>query len=355
MEAKKLLEELRQKIDVIDFEILKLINQRMEHTLRTRKLKSKVVDRNREEEVIATIRNRSTTLIRPEFSEELYRKLIAESKFLQNKGLKLIGFQGEHGAYGEVAVNALERQLVPIPCLEFADVFEEVLNGQLDFGIVPVENSLAGAVTQVNDLLVEVDTEKITIIGEVTIPIHHCLLALPGTDYRDIKTVYSHSQALAQCRRFVDRHKFEPIPYYDTAGAAMMLSKDKPRAAAAIASKLCAELYNLEVLFEDIADNKTDSTRFLILSNQKSDKKGTKCSIVFSTEHVAGALFSIVKVFSEAGLNMTRIESRPIREDPGKFAFLLDFLGSDEDPKVREALEKIEKEAVIFKFLGCYS
>jgi len=355
MEANELLTRLRKKIDSIDFEILKLINQRMEHTLRTRKLKANIADPGREQEIIASLRRRSSALIRPEFSEILFKEIISESKLLQRKDLKLIGFQGEHGAYGEVAIRIADHSLVPIPCLEFVDVFDEVINGQLDFGIVPVENSLEGAVTQVNDLLVETDARKIKIVGEVKIPIHHCLLASPGTDYHEIKVVYSHPQALAQCRRFLAKYRLESRPYYDTAGAAMMLSKEKPRAAAAIASKLCAELYNLDVLFEDIEDNETNATRFLILSNEESNREGNKCSIVFSTEHKSGALFNILKIFSEAGLNLTRIESRPIRNDPGSYAFLLDFLGSDREEKVIAALAKARKETVVFKFLGCYN
>jgi len=355
MEARELLGRLRKKIDTIDFELLKLINQRMEHTLRTKKLKANISDPGREQEIIAGIRRRSRGLISPEFSEKLFKEIISESKLLQEKDLKLIGFQGEHGAYGEVAIRTVDPTLVPIPCLEFVDVFDEVINRQLDFGIVPVENSLEGAVTQVNDLLVETDVTKIKIVGEVKIPIHHCLLALPGTDYREIKVVYSHPQALAQCRKFLSRHKLESRPYYDTAGAAMMLSREKPKAAAAIASKLCAELYNLEVLFEGIEDNETNSTRFLILSNKESNEAGNKCSVIFSTEHKAGALFAVLKIFSDAGLNLTRIESRPIRNDPGKYAFLLDFQGSDRDQKVISALEKAKKETVIFKFLGCYN
>jgi len=355
MEARDLLGKLRKKIDAIDFEILKLVNQRMEHTLRTRKLKANIADPGREQEIMAGIRRRSNALVGPDFSEHLFKVIINESKLLQQKELKLIGFQGEHGAYGEVAIRMVDQSLLPIPCLEFVDVFDEVVNGQLDFGIVPVENSLEGAVTQVNDLLVEADVQNIKIVGEVKIPIHHCLLALPGTDYREIKVVYSHPQALAQCRGFLSGNKLDSMPYYDTAGAAMMLSKEKPRAAAAIASKLCAELYNLAVLFENIEDNETNATRFLLISNKESNKAGNKCSIVFSTEHKAGALFNILKIFSDAGLNLTRIESRPMRNDPGKYAFLLDFLGSNREQMVVDTLEKVKKETAIFKFLGCYS
>ncbi|MDD3652768.1 MAG: prephenate dehydratase [Desulfotomaculaceae bacterium] len=354
MEKSELLVKLRKKIDLIDFEIIKLVNQRMEHTLRTRKLKQNILDQNREQEVMDAIRRHSRGLIKTEFSSKLFNEIISESKRLQREHLKLVGFQGEHGAYGEVAIRCIDPSLVPIPCPEFIDVFDEVLNEQLDYGIVPVENSLEGAVTQVNDLLVGVDASKVKIVGEIKVPIHHCLLALPDADVSEIKVVYSHPQALAQCRYFLHSRHLEPRPYYDTAGAAMMLSNERPRTAAAIASKLCAELYNLQVLFENIEDNQTNSTRFLLLSREEGKVGGNKCSIVFSTEHKAGSLFAVLKIFSDAGLNLTRIESRPIRNDPGKYAFLLDFEGSSQDQKVSDTLEKLKKEASMFKFLGCY-
>lgn len=345
------LNELRTKIDRIDSELLNLLGKRMEYALRTKRMKKSVDDPTREKEVIDSARKQSKGLIRPEFSQKLFEQIIAESKSLQQTDLKLAGFQGEHGAYSEVAVKEYGKGLVPIPCLEFVDIFEAVGKGQLDYGVVPVENSLEGAVTVVNDLLVETDLQ---IVGEVKVPIHHCLLALHDTDYRDIKVVYSHPQALAQCRGFIARNKLEPRPYYDTAGAAMMLANERPKAAAAIAGRLCAEMYDLEVLKENIEDHESNYTRFVVLSKHRSGEKGDKCSIIFSTAHKAGALYSVLKIFSDAGINLTRIESRPIRKDPGKYAFLLDFLGSDSDAKVADVLEKVKKETPMYKFLGCY-
>ncbi|VVC03926.1 Prephenate dehydratase [Candidatus Bilamarchaeum dharawalense] len=342
--------ELRKKIDLIDSEIVKLLNRRMEFALRTKKLKQQVTDASREEEVMNKVK-KHRGLIKPEFTEKVYREILGESERLQEQNPKLVGFQGEHGAYSEVAVRELNRLWVAIPCAEFAEVFGGVANGQLDMGIVPVENSLGGAVTQVNDLLMETELK---IIGEIKVPIHHCLLTLPETDYREIKVVYSHPQALSQCRGFVARNKLEPRPYYDTAGAAMMISNERPAAAAAIASKLCADIYGLEVLKENIEDHESNMTRFVLLSREKSVEKGDKCSIVFSTAHKSGALFNVLKVFSNAGINLTRIESRPITKDPGKFGFLLDFQGSDQDRKVTDAMDRVKKETAMFKFLGCY-
>lgn len=345
------LNEIRKRIDLIDFKILKLLNERMEYALKTRRLKDDVSDPEREKAVLGNIHKYSQGLISQKFSDKLFNEVILESKRIQEQSLKSMGFQGEHGAYGEVAAKEFDMSLVTIPCREFVDVFEEVKKEQLDFGIVPVENSLEGAVTEVNDLLIETGL-KIT--GELKLPIHHCLLSLPETDYREIKVVYSHPQALAQCRKFLSRHHLEQAPFYDTAGAAKMLSETRQKAVAVIASKYCAEIYNLEVIKEEIEDDKSNSTRFLILAKESSKEPGNKCSVIFSTKHEAGTLFAVLQVFSDAGINLTRIESRPIRTDPGKYAFFLDFQGSDRDTKIIKALSLIKQKTVMFKFLGCY-
>ena len=371
------LKETRKNIDKIDSELLKLVSKRMELALRAKKLRNGsngngnaesagngtagngttvTSDEEREKEIITNARKQSIGLVAPEFSEKLFRELIGEAKRVQEKGLKLVGFQGEHGAYGEIATKSVNPEWVPVPCTEFSDVFEGVKNGQLDLGIVPVENSLEGAVTQVNDLLV--DTE-LNVIGEIMIPVHHCLLALPETDYREIKVVYSHPQALAQCREFLTRNKLEPRQFYDTAGAAKMLSNERPKAAAAIASKLAAEIYGLDVIKENVEDHPSNVTRFLVLSRDVGSgtgksEDGNKCSVIFETSHKAGSLFRVLKVFADASINLTRIESRPLRNDPGKYVFLLDFQGSDREEAAQRVLDNVKKETMTFKFLGCY-
>lgn len=350
-DAKLNLDDVRRKVDLIDFRIIKLLNERMEYVMRIRRMKEGITDQKREQIVMGNIRKHSQGLVRPGFSAKLFDEIINESKRIQQAGLKSIGFQGEHGAYGEVAALKFDTTAVSLPCREFTDVFDEVGADQIDFGIVPVENSLEGAVTEVNDLLVGTDLK---IAAEIKLPIHHSLLALPETDYREIKAVYSHPQALAQCRGFLSRNNLEPVPFYDTAGAARMISESRPNAAAAIASKHCAELYNLEIIKDEIEDDKSNFTRFLVLSNKPSDRTGNKCSIVFSTRHQAGTLFAVLKIFAEAGINLTRIESRPIRTDPGKYAFFLDCQGSDRNPKVAKAMAEAEQASAMFKFLGCY-
>ena len=179
-----------------------------------------------------------------------------------------------------------------------------------------------------------------------------CLLALPGTDHREIRTVYSHPQALAQSRQFLSRNKLDPVQYYDTAGAANMLAEERPKGSAAIASKLCAKLYHLEIVKEDIEDLERNMTRFLVLSNEESKEEGDKCSVIFSTEHKAGTLFRVLEVFAKDGINLTRIESIP--HEPGDYAFFLDFIGSDKEDKIIKALDKAKKITTNFKMMGCY-
>lgn len=345
------LEEMRSKLDRIDDRLVKLLSERMEVSLLTTRLKGGVLDSDREKQVLSRAKGLSTGLVRPEVSEKIFADMMAASKQLQEQGLKLAAFQGEHGAYSESAIGMLDSGWVPISCHEFAEVFDGVRAGNFDAGVVPVENSLEGAVTQVNDLLLESD---LTIVAEAHVPVHHCLLALPDSDYREIKAVYSHPQALAQCRGFIDRNRLEARPYYDTAGSAMMLSEERPRAAAAIASKLCAKLYGLDIVKENIEDHQSNSTRFVALARERGNAKGDKCSIAFATSHRAGSLFSVLRAFNDAQINLTRIESRPMRSEPKKYAFLLDFQGSDEDGKVQDVLGKVKKETSMYKFLGCY-
>ena len=345
------LEEIRHKIDKIDRELLVLLQERMGLALRSRKFKKTVTDPTREEEVLSRIERLNLDLIERSFTRRLISTIIEESKRLQEENRPLVAFQGEHGAYGEVAA----RRLIPggayIPCLEFIDVFRGVEERQFDMGVVPVENSLEGAVTQVNDLLTTTDLK---VIGEAKVSVKHCLLAIADTDHREIRLVYSHPQALAQCRGFLMRNKLEARPFYDTAGAAKMLARENPRAAAAIASELCAELYDLEIIKEGIEDGPANNTRFLLLSREPHADGGDKTSIIFATPHEAGRLFAVLRLFAEANINLTRIASMPLRSDPENYCFFLDFEGAEKDEKVTAVLEQMEKLTISMKRLGSY-
>ncbi len=345
------LDEITRKVNKIDRELLVLLQERMGLALRSRKFQETGDDAQSEENVLERVNRMNLDLIKSSFSRQLLETIIEESKRLQDEDRRLVAFQGEHGAYGEVA----SRKLVPagayIPCLEFIDVFSGVEKGHFDLGVVPVENSLEGAVTQVNDLLTTTDLK---VIGEVKVVVNHCLLATEATDYREIRVVYSHPQALAQCREFLMRNKLEARPYYDTAGAAKMLARENPKAAAAIASALCGELYDLEIIKEGIEDGPSNSTRFLLLSREASTEKREKTSIIFAVAHEAGQLYGVLQLFAEAKINLTRISSMPLRTDPSNYSFFLDFEGSEKDAKVAAVLRKMEKMAISMKNLGSY-
>jgi len=343
------LEEIRTNIDQIDSKILKLMNDRMEQALLANKFKSKIEDTDREKEILEKIKHTPNLLLEPSFTEALYKIVISWSKELQSRNYQVIGFQGEHGAYSEEAARRWNKDLLTIPCTTFNEVFEGVNSGMFDYGVVPVENTLGGIVGPVNELLINTDLH---IVGAVDMPIHHSLMMLPGTDHREIREVYSHTQALSQCRRFLYRNNLTPVPFYDTAGAARMLTEKKPRATACIAGKLAAELYSLEILKENVEDSDINRTRFLILSREKNADAGNRCSITFTTEHKSGTLFSVLEIFASTGINLTRIESIPT--EPGHYSFFVDFDGSDRDPVIIDALQKADASTAEFKLLGCY-
>ena len=343
------LKEIRKSIDLIDSKILELLSDRMQLALMAKRLKSQIEDRERERELLENIKSNSTGLIHAKFIEKIYTEIIKESKSLQQKDYQLIAFQGEHGAYGEVASRGWKSDLIPVPCGEFAQVFEGVESGLYDYGIVPVENTLGGSVDRVNRLLINT---ALNVVGAVELPIHLCLLALPETDHKEIRTVYSHPQALSQSRNFLSRNKLDPVQYSDTAGAAKMLAEKRPKGSAAVASKLCARLYGLEIIKEDIQDLDRNMTRFLVLSKEENREAGDKCSIIFTTEHKAGALFRVLEVFAKEHINLTRIESIP--NEPGNYAFFLDFMGSNKEERVLKALESVKEAATKLKMIGCY-
>jgi prephenate dehydratase/chorismate mutase/prephenate dehydratase len=345
------LHDIRKNIDAVDAQILRLLNLRFEYALQTRRFKAQGEDPEREEAVLRTARRRAGRLAGPEFAARIYEAILGESKALQKKDLKLAGFQGEPGAYSEAAVEAWNPAWVPVACREFGEVFEGVRQGRLDYGVIPVENSLEGPVTAANEMLIETD---LSIVGGVRLPIHHCLLARPETDYREIRAVYSHPMALAQCRGFLARNGLEPRMVYDTAGAARKVAEDLSRTAAAIADERCAELYDLEILKADIEDHPSNATRFVVLAREPEEGDGDKCSIVFAVPDKAGALISLLKIFAEADINLTRIESRPLRKTPGQIAFLLDFQGSPRDGTVAAVLENVNRHSAMSRFLGCY-
>jgi len=347
------LTEIRKKIDRIDLQLVKLLGERLELAVRTKKHKALAIDPEREARVIANIKEYGSGLLRADYLEMLFQRIIAESHALENEELKLIGFQGDHGSYSEMAALQAFSDHAPMPVAGFREVFEKVEAGDFDLGIVPVENSTEGMITEVHDLLVE---KNLFIAAEHEFPIHHQLLTLASTSIRDIHTVCSHPQALAQCRRFIERRKLEARPFFDTAGAARWLAENRIDGTAVIAGSLCAGLYGLESLLTNIEDEPNNMTRFLVLSRNENQNpmNQKKTSLIFSTHHHAGALYQNLRLFAEASLNLTRIESRPVKADPGQYLFFVDLIGSADDPIVTSALDKIREISTFYKFLGSY-
>ncbi len=264
-----------------------------------------------------------------------------------------VAFQGERGAYSENAVFQFFGADTQVkPCKDFKEVFDSVCTQETKFGVVPVENSLEGSVTQNYDLFLKYDLK---VCGEIIVKIEHCLIANRGTAVADIKVVYSHPQALAQCRSFLEEFGRELIPTYDTAGSVKMLKEKGLKNAAAIASKRAATLYDMSILAEDIADNPENYTRFFVLSTEDSPPTGKdKTSIIFSAKHEPGSLYHALGEFAKRNINLTKIESRPTKKTAWEYNFYLDFEGHQTEPSCAEALKALEKYAIFVRILGSY-
>lgn len=261
-----------------------------------------------------------------------------------------VAFQGERGAYSEIASLKYFKEAELLPCKTFADLFD-LVGKKADYAIIPVENSIEGSVNEAYDLLLTTDLK---VIGEVYVRIIHCLISY--TDSIDeIKRVYSHPQALGQCRGFINAHKFETIPYYDTAGSVKMLADNRIDGAAAIASKRAAEIYKMKVIAESIEDDKNNYTRFLVLGREKTEPTGNdKTMIIFATKHIPRALYEALGEFASRNINLTMIISRPIKGRPWEYNFYLDFEGHMDDPKIKECLEGLKRKTSFLKVLGSY-
>ncbi len=262
-----------------------------------------------------------------------------------------VSFQGERGAYSEAAATSFfgeNIETVPLPT--FAEVLESTSNDKTEYSILPVENSIEGSVGESYDLLY---STRLNAVGEVYHKIEHCLIGIGELD--EIKTVYSHPQALGQCRKFLQERNFKTVPTYDTAGSVKIIKEIKEKNIACIASKNAAELNQMPVIQQGIADNENNYTRFLILSKGIAENSSKdKTSIIFSIKHEAGALYRIIEKFFSAGVNLTKIESRPRKSTSWEYNFYVDFEGNQNDSKVSEMLEKIKQHSLFLKVLGSY-
>ncbi len=265
-----------------------------------------------------------------------------------------IAFQGEPGAYSEAAIfEHFGTSHETLPCELFERVFEVVVSGSCQRGLIPIENSLAGSIHRNYDLMVQND---LAVVGEHYLQVRHCLIALPGVELGEIRRVISHPQALAQCDAYLrSLGGVRAEAAYDTAGSVKIISQQNDRAMAAIASGRAAELYGMQVLAEGIEDNSANLTRFLVIAPQPLDPgEDAKTSIVFSLKNEPGSLFKALSVFALRDIDLTKIESRPLVGKPWEYFFYIDFAGSTQDEVVNRALSHLGEYATYLRVLGSY-
>ena len=262
-----------------------------------------------------------------------------------------IAYYGEKGSYSEqAAIQHFGNSSILQGYRFLPEIFDAVKKGTA-YGIVPIENSTEGPVTQTYDLLLESD---LTIVGEEVVKIDHCLIANPGIGMKDIRTVYSHPQALGQCRSYIERHGFNSIPFYDTAGSVKMIKEKKLKDSAAVASSMAASVYKMKVLAKSIQSNKRNFTRFIVIAKKNKTTEWNKTSIAFGSRHRAGSLFHALNCFAENGINLLYIESRPIIGRPWEYNFYIDCEGSIKDRKLNAAIKELRTDATFVKILGSY-
>ena len=373
------LEELRQRLDQVDDEIVRLYEERMElcEQVGAYKIQTgrKVFDRQREREKLQDVAGKVSSEFNKKGIRELYQQLMSISRKLQYQQLVKAGslgrlpfieiphldrgnirivFQGTEGAYGQAAMkHYFGEECNSYHVRTFREAMEAIEEGAADYAVLPIENSSAGAVNEVYDLLVEFENY---IVGETIIPISHTLAGLAGTKLSEIRRVYSKAEALMQTSHFLDGHSdWQQISVSNTAIAAKKILEDQDRAQAAVCSSHAARLYGLEVLEENINDEPNNSTRFIIVTNQKVFlKEASRISICFELPHESGSLYHLLSHFIYNDLNMTRIESRPVEGRSWEYRFFIDFEGNLEEGAVKNAIRGLREESRNLKILGNY-
>lgn len=371
--------QLRVQLDEIDSQLVKLYEDRMELCRQVGEYKletgKRILDKEREKQKIQAV----SALAHNDFNRtgisELFEQIMAMSRKLQYQIINEKGghgnlpffavdkldtdkirvvFQGADGAYSQAAMYTYFGQEIDSFHVEtFRDAMGAIEEGRADFAVLPIENSTAGIVSEIYDLLVEYENY---IVGEQVIPIAHCLLGMPGAEIEDIEMVYSHPQSLMQSSRFLqERPNWKQISMQNNAFATQKVAQDKNPKQAAIASAFAGKVYGLEVLQEAIQNDKNNSTRFIIVTNQKIFKKDAgKVSICFEVAHESGSLYHALSHFIYNHLNVSKIESRPIESRNWEYRFFLDFEGNLSDSAVKNALRGLREETINMKILGNY-
>lgn len=371
--------ELRDEIDVIDKQIVDLYQQRMviaaqvaEYKIETGK---KVFDKERENSKLDTLTALGDTAFNKHGIRELFEQIMSMSRKRQYQLLTEHGmyekpdfeevetldykkarivFQGAEGAYTQLALKEYFGDDANSYNVEtWRDAMEAIANGEADFAVLPIENSSAGIVSENYDLMVEYDH---CIVGEQILKINHALLGLPEAELSDITDIYTHPQSIMQCSGYLDTHRdWERHTMKNNAFAALKVKEDGMIHKAAIASKLNADIYGLKVLDEAIQDNKTNATRFIIVTGKHMFvKDAKKISICFEIPHESGSLYHMLSHFIYNGINMNHIESRPMQGKNWEYRFFVDFDGNLNDAAVQNALRGLSEETIRLKILGNY-
>lgn len=370
---------LREELDEIDNRMVELYEKRMQVCAQVGEYKiekgKKVFDRQREKNKLADVASKVTGDFHKKGIQELYQQLMSMSRKLQYQQLVKAGalgrlpfieveslekntarvvFQGVEGAYGQAAMQQYFGE--KCNCFHvrtFRDAMEAIEEGSADFAVLPIENSSAGAVNEMYDLLVEFENY---IVGETILPVVHTLAGLPGTKLTDIQRVYSKAEALMQTSRFLDEHTdWQQISVVNTAIAARKILEDQDCTQAAVCSAYAAKVHGLSVLVDGINDEDNNSTRFIVVTNQKIFlKDAKKISICFEVAHESGSLYHLLSHFIYNNLNMTKIESRPIEGRSWEYRFFVDFEGNMSDGAVKNAIRGLREESRSLRILGNY-
>lgn len=373
------LKDIRENIDKIDDEILNLFIKRMELAGEVAKSKIQtgkaINDNTRENEIIYRLASKTPEEFKY-YLKELYSTMFSVSKSYQstlvnktsksvekiNKALlnedknlpvsATVACQGVLGANSGVAA----KRFIPICDVSyfknFEGVFTAVDKGLCEYGVLPIENSTAGSVLEVYDLM---NKYNFHIARSIRVKISHCLAVLPGATKADVKKVISHQQALSQCANYIKNCKFDAQAVENTAIAAKAVAESNDKTLGALCSKECAEIYGLKILEENVEDNLNNYTRFILISKELNVYEGSdRISIMTSAPHESGSLSKILARFSALRLNLTKLESRPILGSDFEFMFYFDFEGNVQDKGVINLIAEMENSSLIFNFLGAY-
>jgi chorismate mutase/prephenate dehydratase len=354
LSRKESVDALRKKIDHVDAKLLELLNERASLAKKIGQTKSldgqDVFVPGREKEIFKRLSTLNAGPLPENSVHSIYREILSASRSLEAP--LTVAYFGPEATYTHMA--ARERfgsSANYVPMASIADVFQEVKQGRAGYGVVPIENSTEGVVTHTLDMLVEADVK---ICAEVVLKVHHYLLSRSGKA-EDVREIVSHPQALAQCRRWIaskyPQARVAEAP--STAQAAQRAAQDP--ALAAVASGLAKELYGLEIVARNIEDQANNITRFLVIGGRPLKPSGEdKTSIVFSVRDEVGVLHRMLDPFARNRINLSKIESRPLKEKPWEYVFFLDLEGHIEEPRIQRAIKKLQKVCLFIKILGSY-